>query len=65
MNKVHCTVDNGYGADKGIVCKTQGDDIKSTSIDKNITCKRCLKLLGLDRENHGVEDYPAHDGGLN
>lgn len=63
--KIHCTVDYGYGQEKGIVCKTKGDDLKSSSSDKLVTCKRCLRLLGVMRENHGVEDYPANDGGLN
>jgi hypothetical protein len=45
MNKVHCSVDNGYGADKDIVCRTKVDDPKSTSIDKNITCKKMSKII--------------------
>lgn len=53
VRKVHCTVDNGYGADKGIVCKDPGIDLLSTSIDKNITCKKCLKLLGMPLQDHG------------
>lgn len=52
MKKVHCTVDYGYGNDKGIVCNTNGDDPNSTSIDQNITCKKCLKLLEMDEETN-------------
>lgn len=56
MKVTHCTVDYGYGIDKGIVCKTEGDDLKSSSIDKYITCKKCLKLLGTLNSGEALDE---------